>query len=145
MATKRQQARAALLAWKENTTPEQFVAEHQGVVFASCDNSPTLEIVEEHDHALDLIKEQFNSLNRRDELVRAARIVGATNSIHDFYNKVQYESLKSVVHVLKGSIMKHAITLLPQSTPINAFIEDYNFKTYDEIASQNLTRTPLRN
>lgn len=45
MSQKRQRARAALLEWSLNTSPEQFIAEHKGIIFPKCNHDVKVELV----------------------------------------------------------------------------------------------------
>lgn len=144
MTSKRQRARAALLEWNAKTTPEMFVEEHKGIIFAGTDKSPKVEIVDEKEHLFSSILERFQSLTQRECSVKAKRIKTEEASFVDY---LQVANSSHIIESLSSQIIEAADAAaleLNALTGTKYMPDEYNLKDYDDLLTQNLSKTPLR-
>lgn len=144
MTSKRQRARAALLEWNAKTTPEMFVEDHKGIIFAGTDKSPKVEIVDEKEPAFLSILERFQSLTQRECIVKAKRIKTEEASIVEY---PQVVNSSYIIESLSSKIIEAADAAaleLNALTGTKYMPDEYNLKDYDELLTQNLSKNPLR-
>jgi len=143
MTSKRQKARAALLEWKARTTPEMFVEEHKGIIFAETDKSPKLEISNEEASLLSALTDRFLSLWVQEKPVKPQRnftvglnpyhILSIPHSPFERISLVDSDT-DNLTDVFENfSYQEH---IRPTS-------EEFSLKGYDEILN-NVNKNPLR-
>jgi len=137
MTSKRQKARAALLEWKAKTTPEMFVEEHKGIIFATTDKSPKLEIATDSMSMISAFTERFLSLWIQEQPVKCRKTVSVKPNPYD------------VVSISSSSFIgvTNQLTDLFETTfhqeHFRSSQEEFNLRNYDEMLN-NVNKTPLR-
>lgn len=141
MTSKRARARAALLEWEANTTPEMFVEEHKGIVFAGSDKSPKVEIIHHDELFLANIRDDFESLFQRELFNKFTRNNDYISNICA-YNQVLVVSHTDETITSDMVDVPLDVSSLGSSKTIP---DEFNLKNYDDlISSKKLIKTPMR-
>lgn len=149
MTSKRQKARAALLEWKAKITPEMFVEEHKGIVFAETDKSPKLEISNEATSILSAITDRFLSLWVQQNPVKHERSFNLKHRNHYLFNlpypsfEFESERLSKVDSDSDSDSLTEVFETLTYQEHIRPISEELSSKGYDGILN-NVNKNPLR-
>lgn len=144
MTSKRQKARAALLEWKATITPEMFVEEHKGIVFAETDKSPKLEISNEATSILSALTDRFLSLWGQEKPFKHERSFNVKLKHHYIYD-LQHPSFEfeRVSKVDDSDNLTEVFETLTYQEHTRHISEELSSKGYDEILN-NVNKNPLR-
>lgn len=141
MTSKRARARAALLEWDANTTPEMFVEEHKGIIFAGSDKSPKVEIIDHNELFSVNIREQFESLFRKEFANKLKRNNSHISSICD------YDQVLVISHSNENITAEMVDIPLDVRSLSNskATPDELNLKNYDGLmSSEKFNKTHMR-
>ncbi|MDC4779706.1 hypothetical protein NQ848_17250 [Acinetobacter baumannii] len=141
MTSKRARARAALLEWDANTTPEMFVEEHKGIIFAGSDKSPKVELIDHNELFSVKIREQFESLFRKEFANKLKRSNSHISSICD------YDQVLVISHFNENLTAEMVDIPLDVRSLSNskATPDELNLKNYDGlISSEKFNNTHVR-
>ncbi|MDV7673689.1 hypothetical protein R4612_18250 [Acinetobacter baumannii] len=141
MTSKRARARAALLEWDANTTPEMFVEEHKGIIFAGSDKSPKVEIIDHNELFSVNIREQFESLFRKEFANKLKRNNSHISSICD------YDQVLVISHSHENITAEMVDIPLDVRSLSNskATPDELNLKNYDGLmSSEKFNKTHMR-
>ncbi|MDC5466464.1 hypothetical protein NRA61_12935 [Acinetobacter baumannii] len=145
MTSKRQKARAALLEWKAKTTPEMFVEEHKGIIFATTDKSPRLEIATDLASMLTDLTDRFLTLWIKEEPSKARK--SKSVDICSYHNHVISIPTNSFEAMVKSNTNTEHLTdvfeTLSYQDHIHSASKDFSTKGYDEIFNC-ISKNPLR-
>lgn len=145
MTSKRQKARAALLEWKAKTTPEMFVEEHKGIIFAATDKSPRLEIATDLASMLTVLTDRFLNVWCQEQPSKSRRRISADiNPYHNHMISIPTNSFEAMV--IGNTNTEHLTDVfetLSYQDHMYPASEDFSLKGYDEIFNC-ISKNPLR-